>query len=511
MSSSRRSPTSAGARSAPTTPACPVCGAHVLLGANGRPLAKCEAGHEWWAPNPGPQTRFLASKADEILYGGAAGGGKSAAIIAMPLRWVNHRQFRALILRRETTQLGDLLDKAGDLYARVAPGAKFDAQKKTWTFPSGAKIRFNHCEHEKDAAIYDGHEFQLVEPDELTHFTERQYRALRARIRSSHPDLPRYTRSTTNPGGGGHDWVFKRWGPWLDPSYKLPGRAPRHAENGDPLPPADPGEVLYFVTGDQGEDVWVPKGTLDREGQPAQSRSFIPARLADNPKLLENDPGYAAKLRDLDPVRSAQLKDGNWLIKPSRGLYFNRAHIAHRFVDAAPVDVRVRVRYWDRAASVDGDWTVGVKLALGHDHVSWVEDAVRFRGDPGLVESTIVATAATDGLGVIQCLEQDPGQAGVQEMRYLLKALRGFRAIACAKRANKIVAAGPFSAQWIAGNVRIVRGQWNEPFLAVLAGFPEDKHDDDVDAASGAYSTALRLDRGDDEDQGIVVGGSSRR
>lgn len=501
---------SSSPRSATDPRTCPVCQrAPIALNAKGKALTRCEAGCEWVAPNPGPQTRFLASTAGEILYGGAAGGGKSLATILCPLRWANNRYFRGLVLRRETTQLVDLLDKAADLYPRVCPGAKFDVQKKTWTFPSGAKLRFNHCEHEQDAAIYDGHEFALVSFDELTHFTERQYRALRARIRSSKPGLPRYTRATTNPGGDGHEWVFRRWGPWLDPDCKVQGREQRFNDAGEKLPPADPGEVLYFITGDKGEDIWVPQGTLDQDGQPAQSRTFIPALLRDNPKLLENDPGYAAKLRDLDPVRGAQLRDGNWLIKPARGLYFKRAQM--QIVDAVPRDVRSVVRYWDRAASTDGDWTVGVRLSICHNDLVWIEDVVRFRGDPGLVEATIKQTADLDTTRVLQVLEQDPGQAGVQEVRYLIRALAGHRVVALPKRTNKIVAAGPLSAQWTAGNVRLLRATWNEPFLSVLEGFPDEKHDDDVDAASGAYTTALRIEQGEDEDEGVVVGGQSRR
>lgn len=506
MSASRPSPTSSrtgGPKILGAT--CPVCGAPALVGLTGKTQTRCAAGHEWWAPNPGPQTRFLATSANEVLYGGAAGGGKSAATIAAPLRWVHHPHFRGLVLRRETTQLADLLDKAHELYPRVVPGAKFRGDKNVWTFPSGAKLRFNHCKEEKHARIYDGHEFQLVEFDELTHFTESQYRAIRARIRSSQPGLPRYTRATTNPGGPGHEWVFKRWGPWLDPRYELPGRAPRLGSKGERLPPAAPGEVLYFVTNERGEDVWVARGARDAEGNEAQSRTFIPARLADNPRLLENDPGYAAKLRDLDPVRRAQLRDGDWLAKPARGLYFKREFFARGFADVAPAKVLARVRYWDRAASVDGDWTVGLLMSIAEDGLIWVEDVVRFRGDPRTVESRIVATAELDGLAVVQCLEQDPGQAGKVEISYLFRALQGFNVAAFPKRVDKVTAAGPISAQSAAGNVRLLRGKWNADFLGELEEFPDGSHDDQVDAFSGAYSVLMGAEALSEDDGRLVV------
>jgi predicted phage terminase large subunit-like protein len=459
-----------------------------------------------WVPNPGPQTRFLATTAEEVLYGGAAGGGKSAAIIAAPLRWVHVPEFRALILRRTTPQLTNLLDKAKALYDRVFPDAGFNWNKLTWTFPSGATIRFNHCEHERDAKIYDGDEFQYLACDELTHFSENQYRAIRARIRSSAPGLPRYTRSTTNPGGPGHEWVFKRWGPWLNPEYD--GLPPRYNERGQRVPPANPGERLWYVIGEGGCDVWVPKGSRDERGNLAKSRTFIPAKLADNPKLLENDPGYAATLRDLDPVRSAQLLDGNWLVRPARGMYFKRVYFAGRFLDAVPANVVARVRYWDRAASVDGDWTVGLRLAALDDGRFVIEHVVRLRGEPYEVEKAIRATAEADGLTVTQCLEQDPGAAGKSEVAYLIRALAGFSVRAFPKRKDKVTSVGPVSAQCAAGNVFMVRGPWNEVLLGELEEFPEGAHDDQADTLAGAFNVLMGVA---DDDGGALVGRGSRR
>lgn len=438
-----------------------------------------------WVPTP-RQSRFLSTKADECLYGGAAGGGKSAGLVALPLRWVHIPKFRALVLRRQSTQLGDMLDKAFALYPRAFRGAKFNYTTNTCAFPSGAKIRFNHCEHEKDAAIYDGHEFQVVEFDELTHFTKKQYLAIRARLRSSTPGLPRYTRATTNPGGVGGDWVFARWGAWLDPDFKAKGLTARVSDAGEKVAPAAPGEVLWYVVEADAER-YVPKGTPG-----ARSRVFIPARLADNPHIGKNDPGYADLLRDLDPVRRAQLLDGDWLVRPAKGLYFKRAHFADRFVDVKPTVVTQRVRYWDRASTAGGgDWTVGVLMSRTPERTIFIEDIVRFQGDPGTVEATIKATAELDGKDVRVCLEQDPGQAGVAEMAYLIKSLQGFDARAYPKRVNKVVAAGPLSAQCAARNVWIVRGAWNEVFFLEVEDFPEGKKDDQVDGASGGFNALV--------------------
>lgn len=420
-----------------------------------------------WRPNPGPQTEFVTSSANEVLYGGAAGGGKSAALVALPLRWVDRPRFRALILRRESTQLPDLLDKARALYPHF--GARENLTTRTWRFPSGAVVRFNHCEHETDAAIYDGQEFQLVGFDELTHFTETQYRAIRARVRSTDATLPRYTRATTNPGGPGHEWVFNRFAAWLDPA---------HARR------AAPGEVRWFAGGEAA----APDALF------ALSRTFIPALLRDNPHVTGD---YEATLRDLDPVRREQLLAGDWLVKPAAGLYFKRDWLLPE-VDALPGEVVARARYWDRASTEGGgDWTAGVRMArvrhpATRDEWYVVEDVIRVRRGPGGVQDAVATAARTDPPGTYVLLEQDPGQAGKVEAEHYVRALAGFPVLALPKRVDKIVAASPLSSMAAAKRVRLLRGPWVRTFLAELEAFPEDAHDDQVDAASGAFTFLSR-------------------
>ena len=409
-----------------------------------------------WRPNPGPQSRFLASRVDEVLYGGAAGGGKSAAAIAAPLRFVSNPTFNALVLRRETPQLADLIEKSTALYPKL--GAKLNLTTGLWRFPSGARVWFTHCEHENDVERFDGHEFQLVVFDELTHFTERQYTRIRARIRGTDLALPRWTRATTNPGGPGHEWVFARFGAWLDPKH------PR---------PAAPGE---------------PRAFLDREevaeGTPASlTRTFIPALLKDNPHV---GPEYEAQLRDLDPVRRAQLLGGDWLAKPAKGLYFKRHWFGVREAPH-PAPLR-RVRYWDRAATLEGDWTVGVLLAEIDDGYV-VEDVARFRGTPREVKNTIRRTAELDGPSVQQVLEQDPGQAGVVERDDYAEELDGIGFTFVRPTGDKVTRAGPFSAQVESGRVSLVRAEWNRAYLDELEAFPEGTNDDQVDASSGAHAS----------------------
>ena len=417
-----------------------------------------------WKPNPGPQDRFIRCGAFEVLYGGAAGGGKSAAITMAALRGVARADYRALLLRRTLPELeGSLLDRAREWYPRHAPGARFNAQKHTWEFPSGARIRFGYCEHEGDETRYQGDEYQFLGFDELTHFTERQYLYLLSRLRAGR-GMQKLVRATTNPGGRGHDWVFRRWGAWLDP------QAPTHA---------DGGAVLYFTADDRA----VPRGS-----QGALGRTFIPARIADNPALALGDPEYAQRLARLDPVTRAQLLEGNWLARPAAGVYFKRAW--WRWLDARPEAAARRVRSWDLASSPTGDYTAGVRLAhLPGAAQPWVvEDVVRLRGTPHEVRSTILATAALDGRDVAVTVPQDPGQAGVEQAQSYATALAGFVVRARRPTGDKVTRAGAFSAQVQAGNVALVRGAWNEGFVQELEGFPDGEHDDQVDAASDAFN-----------------------
>ncbi len=434
-------------------------------------------------PQVGPQEKFLSSPADIAIFGGGAGGGKTWALLLEPLRHVANARFGAVIFRRTNPQIraeGGLWDESQAIYPRL--GATARETFLEWRFPGGARIAFAHLEHEQDRFNWDGAQIPLLCFDQLEHFTHRQFFYLLGRNRSTCGVRP-YVRATCNPDPD--SWLKRFLGWWIDPEtgYAIEERS---------------GAIRWFAR--HGDDVHWADGrdelvrSLGAEAEPL-SVTFIPANVADNKILLAKDPGYLARLRALPMVERERLEKGNWRIRPAAGLYFRRDYF--EVVGAAPLDAR-RVRSWDLAATErseghDPDWTVGLKMARAETGLFFVEHVLRFRGSPYKVERAIRNTASADGAGVAIALAQDPGQAGKSQVQHLLNLLAGFIVTARRETGDKITRAGPFSSQAEAGNVKVVRGPWNDAFFAELENFPKG-HDDQVDAAAGALQelTSMR-------------------
>ena len=240
-------------------------------------------------PNPGPQTDFLSATEREILYGGAAGGGKSMAILVDPLRYCHVQQHRGILFRRTNDALRELIQNSKELYPKAFPGSKWSEQKSTWTFPSGAQQWFTYLDRDDDVVRYMGQAFNWIGFDELTQWpTAYPWDYLRSRLRTVHPDkLPLCMRATTNPGGVGSHWVKKMF---IDT-----------AEWGTSFPATDI-ETDTMLT-------W-PRGH-EKHGKPLFYRRFIPARLQDNPYLWE-DGQYEANLLSLPEATRRQLLEGSW-------------------------------------------------------------------------------------------------------------------------------------------------------------------------------------------------------
>jgi len=200
-------------------------------------------------------------------------------------------------------------------------------------------------------------------------------------------------------------------------------------------------------------------------------------------------------LSELLPIKTADAGGRTWSAlyqqkpTPGDGTLFKTAMLG--VVPAAPIGGTI-VRRWDLAATRqigarDPDWTVGVKMLKADDGRYFVLDVVRLRGDPADVEAAIVNTAAQDGYDVRIVIPQDPGQAGVAQAQYLVRRLSGYTVEAVRETGDKATRAAPFSSQVNVGNVSLVRAPWNRAFIEEASAFPAGAHDDQVDAASGAF------------------------
>lgn len=431
-------------------------------------------------PQPGPQEKFLSSRADICIYGGSAGGGKSWGLLLEPLRHIHNKDFRAVIFRRtcpEITNPGGLWEESCKLYYQL--GADSYESTLEWEFESGAMLKFAHMQHEKDKHSWQGSQIPFIGFDELTHFSKAQFMYMLSRNRSMCGIRP-YIRATTNPDAD--SWVaeFIAW--WInqDTGYAIPERS---------------GVLRWFVR-DGDNIIWANSPEELHEKYPdipiqeILSVTFIPASVYDNKLLLEKDPGYLAKLKSLSRVDRERLLGGNWKVRPSAGLYFKRIH--WEIIEAVPADLEW-LRYWDRAATEkkednDPDWTAGVKMARAINGLFFISHVEKFRESPLNVEKGIKNIASMDGQNCPIYLQRDPGQAGKMEVQHLIRQLVGYMAYADEISGDKITRAKPYSSQQEAGNIKLLRGPWNESFIEEHEAFPEVKHDDQVDAASGAFN-----------------------
>jgi len=260
-------------------------------------------------PNPGPQSVFLAAAEREVLYGGAAGGGKSYAMLADPLRYMGHPQFSGLLLRHTTEELRELIWKSQEMYPKIYPGIKWSERKMQWVTPQGGRLWFSYLDRDEDVLRYQGLAFSWVGFDELTQWsTPFAWNYMRSRLRSTAPDLPIFMRGTTNPGGPGHAWVKKMF---IDPS--------------------PPGKSFWATDIETGQTLVYPHGH-SKAGQPLFKRRFIPALLSDNPYLSAQG-DYETMLLSLPEHQRKQLLEGNWDVSEGAAFpEFNRAiHVVDPF------------------------------------------------------------------------------------------------------------------------------------------------------------------------------------
>lgn len=407
------------------------------------------------------QEAFLRLRRQLALYGGAAGGGKSWALLAGAAQYVDVPGYRALIIRRTFPDLslpGAILDVAQQWWGDD-PNAHFVAARNRWDFYGGGKtggsITFGHLTNERDKYKYQGAAFQYIAFDELTQFTRRMFVYMFSRLRrplewenmprnamgETISQVPLRMRAGSNPGGDGHDWVYN-----------------------------------YFIDPDTRD----PRGV------------FMPARLHDNPKLDQE--AYIESLELLDPLELQQLLDGDWEAE-EKGLMIERERI--RMIRQGDLDVLrstgalQKVRAWDFAstASEEADFTSGTKIERSvSTGRAVVVDQIRVQRGPGDVEKAILRTAEADTTDTTIVLEVEPGSSGVLYAENLARGLlAGYHVVLDRVTGSKPVRAKPLYSALEAGWLGVLRAPWTRTFVAEVLRFPDGVHDDQVDSAGSAW------------------------
>ena len=260
-----------------------------------------------WAPHPDnkPQIAAYESLADETLFGGAAGGGKTDLLVGTAL--THHR--RSIIFRREYEQLKGIIDRTREV---VEHRGRYNGQDKIWRLDDGRVLELGAVKDPGDEQKFQGRPHDFKGFDELAHFTEGQYRFLIGWNRTADPDQRCRVIAASNPPATAEgEWIIRRWAAWLDPNHPNP---------------AKPGELRWYATID-GKDCEVPgPEPFEHNGEmiTPRSRTFIPARVQDNPYLMATE--YVATLQALpEPLRSMMLEgrfdvgreDDPWQVIPT--------------------------------------------------------------------------------------------------------------------------------------------------------------------------------------------------
>ena len=457
---------------------------------------------------PGPQELALACGADIVIYGGAAGGGKTSAIFLAVIQYAHIPSFGAEVFRRTTADIektGGLWDESLETFPLLR--AKPNENKHRWTFPSGATCTFSHMEHPQTRFNWRGAQIPLLAFDQVESFTEAQFWYLTSRLRDPSGRVRPWALATCNPvpdddeTGG---WLRKLIDWWIDADTGLAierrsGVARwmiREEDDGFEWH-ADRASALQSVRISRYRERLIAAGrapaAADAEATLLpKSLVFIESKLEDNRILEQLSPGYRATLEGLPRVERERVLGRNWNVKPAAGLRFDRAWF--EIVDAAPAQAR-QVRYWDKAGSEGrGDYTAGVRIAAADNGWYYVEDVVRGQWSALGREKTIKETAEADGYDVEVWQEEEGGSGGKESAEGTVRNLAGYAIRSERVTGSKWTRSGGLAAQAEARNVKVVKGAWNEAFLREMHAFTGEDggRDDQVDAACGGFNKLAR-------------------
>jgi predicted phage terminase large subunit-like protein len=402
-------------------------------------------------PTP-KQAAYMLLDCKEAFYGGAAGGGKSDALLMCALQYVDVQGYSAILFRKtyaDLTKPGALMDRAKE-WLLPHKEVRWDEKEKKFIFyRPGSKlpvsvVQFGYLENSNDRYNYQGGEYQFIGFDELTHISKDNYTYMFSRLRKlKGVNIPLRVRGASNP-------------------------------------PDDDGGI------------WVKERFID-EG-PSKGRIFIPAGLDDNPYLDKEE--YERALDELDPVTRARLREGDWSIT-RKGNMFKRDWIEQ--VDVLP-PYRRTVRWWDMAASDEEkakkknksgepDYTASLKVSE-YQGIYYIEDIIRVRKNPEGTETLQHLTAVADGYNVAIREEQEPGSSGLAVISNKSRTIfKGYNYKGVPSTGSKVDRAQIASAAAGNGNIKIVRGCRNmEAFFNEMESFPGGIHDDMVDCLSGCIA-----------------------
>lgn len=242
-----------------------------------------------WVPQAGPQSAAYHSPADILFYGGSAGGGKSSLLLGLSLTEQEH----SIIFRREAVQLIGLEE---DMTKILGSRAGYNGQDHLWRLPGKKVLELGSVKDPDDWMKYQGRPHDFKAFDEITHFTELQFRTLIGWMRTDNTAVRQRVVAAGNPPTSAEgEWVKRFWAAWLDPQHPNPAKS---------------GELRWYVTNERGEDQEVPDSTpvlVGNELMQPKSRTFIPSSVDDN--LFLTTTGYKATLQALpEPLRSQMLR-----------------------------------------------------------------------------------------------------------------------------------------------------------------------------------------------------------
>lgn len=449
-----------------------------------------------FSPASETHRKFLNCKSDYVIFGGAAGAGKSHQALLLILKYIEDPNFRAVFIRETSTQLsqaGGLFQEAQAMWGKWF-GAKFKSHPQmTATFPSGAQVQFKVCGADRDISNFDGLQASLIVFDESQNHTDVQVRYLESRIRSKAKG-PHQLISTCNPRRDSHLMPFVN--AYLD------------QVTGIPIPELS-GVERYYGTYAGVLVIADTKEELEEKypGIQPQTYCFISATVRDNPIMKKLNPGYVARLENLKRVERERLLLGSWFAKEETSGYFKREWVT--MVDNPPVRVTSRLRGMDLASSLcsesspNPDWSASVLMSRSVEGRYTVEHVERYRSLPDGVLKNITKTAKSDyefyGDHVPVVLPKDSGAGGATAHMFFVRYLSERGVIVKTEvqsgHSGKLQRFLPFAALAEAGLVDVVRNpEWNEMYFNELEDFNNTRNikDDMFDSTSSAAKKLMQ-------------------